>query len=116
MTAFALGTAVGDLTAITLHLGYLASGLIFTAVIMVPAVAYRWLNLNAVLAFWVAYVLTRPLGASFADWLAVSHRRGGLGLGYGPVSLGLGIMIVCFVAFLSVTRRDVPEPTFTSRA
>ena len=60
-------------------------------------------------AFWFAYIVTRPLGASFADWLAVSPQRGGLGLGYGPVSLMLGILIVGFVVFLSITRKDSPD-------
>ena len=109
MAAFTLGTAVGDMTAITLHLGYLASGVMFAALIAVPALGAWRFHLNGVLAFWFAYVLTRPLGASFADWAAVSSGRGGLGLGYGPVSLGLAILIVGFVAYLSVTRKDVPD-------
>ena len=107
LTTFALGTATGDMTAISLHLGYLASGVLFAALIAVPAVGYWRFGLNAVFAFWFAYILTRPLGASFADWLAVSPGRGGLGLGYGPVSLVLAIVIVGFVAYLSVTGRDV---------
>ncbi len=56
-----------------------------------------------------AYVVTRPLGASFADWLAVTHERGGLALGTGPVSLVLAAMIAAIVAYLTVTRKDVPE-------
>jgi uncharacterized membrane-anchored protein len=71
LATFALGTAAGDLTASTLGLGYLASGVLFAATIAVPAIAHRWWGLKPVLAFWAAYVLTRPLGASFADWLAV---------------------------------------------
>src|SRR4051794_38157242 len=78
LCTFALGTATGDLTATTLHLGYLTSGVLFALAIVVPAVAYRWLRLGAVPAFWIAYVLTRPVGASFADWMGVSHARGGL--------------------------------------
>jgi uncharacterized membrane-anchored protein len=81
---FALGTAAGDLTASTLGLGYLASGTLFAAAIAAPAIARRWWGLNPVLAFWAAYVLTRPLGASFADWLAASPDRGGLDLGRYP--------------------------------
>ncbi|MCU1374731.1 MAG: hypothetical protein JWO68_2017, partial [Actinomycetia bacterium] len=69
MATFALGTAVGDMTAKSMHLGYLASGLLFTAAIAVPALAYRFLGLDPVVAFWSAYILTRPVGASFADWL-----------------------------------------------
>ena len=61
------------------------------------------------LAFWTAYVLTRPLGASYADWLGVPHRYGGVGLGRGLVALILSIVIIGFVAFLAVTRKDVDE-------
>ena len=109
LATFALGTAAGDLTAVTFGLGYFASGLLFTAVIAVPAIGYWALRLErGVLGFWFAYVVTRPLGASFADWLAVSNERGGLGLGTGPVSLVLAALIACFVAYLSFTRKDVP--------
>lgn len=109
LATFALGTAVGDLTATTLHLGFLTSGLLFTGLICIPALAYWKLGLNSVLAFWIAYVLTRPLGASYADWLGVPHRYGGVGLGRGLVALILSIVIVGFVAFLAVTRKDVDE-------
>jgi uncharacterized membrane-anchored protein len=94
MTTFALGTAAGDMTAITLHLGYLSSGVMFAVVIAVPAVAHWRFSLNAILAFWLAYIATRPLGASFADWMGVSQVRGGLDLGAGPVSLALVVLIV----------------------
>lgn len=104
MATFALGTAAGDLTAVTLRLGYLASGFVFAAAILVPALAYWRLGLNAVAGFWIAYVLTRPLGASFADWLAVSHARGGLALGTGPVSLALALLIVAIVSYLAMIR------------
>jgi len=107
LTTFALGTATGDLTAMAFGLGYLASGIVFAVLIAIPAVAYLRFGMNATLAFWFAYVLTRPLGASFADWAAVSPARGGLDLGTGPVSLVLGVAILAFVAYLSVTRRDV---------
>jgi uncharacterized membrane-anchored protein len=107
LTTFALGTAVGDWTATSLGLGYLASGVVFAAVIALPALAHRFLGLNAVLAFWFAYVITRPLGASFADWLAVSPARGGLDLGPGPVSLvALGVFAV-LVSVLAVRRPDL---------
>ncbi|WP_329048308.1 hypothetical protein OG738_21915 [Amycolatopsis sp. NBC_01488] len=107
VTTFALGTAAGDLTATTLHLGYLGSGMAFAVLIALPPLARRWLGLNAVFAFWFAYVLTRPLGASFADWMGVPAGRGGLDLGTGPVSLALLVAILAFVGYLSVTRRDV---------
>jgi uncharacterized membrane-anchored protein len=108
VTTFALGTAVGDLTATTLKLGYFASAVIFAVAIMIPAAGYRWFGLNAVVAFWAAYVLTRPLGASVADWLGVSHARGGLDLGPGPVAFVLGLVIVAFVAYLARTKIDTP--------
>jgi len=110
LATFALGTAVGDLTAVTFGLGYLASAVLFAAAIMVPAIGYWRFGLNAILAFWSAYVLTRPLGASIADWLAVSHARGGLDLGTGPVSLALAALIALFVVYLTVTRVDAPAP------
>jgi uncharacterized membrane-anchored protein len=107
LTTFALGTAAGDWTAMSLGLGYLASGVLFAVVIAVPAVAFRWFRLNAVLAFWFAYVVTRPLGASFADWFAVPAARGGLNLGAGPVSAIAFIVFAGLVAVLSVTHRDM---------
>ena len=110
---FALGTATGDLTAHTLHLGYFTSGLVFAALIAVPAAAYRWFRLNPVVAFWAAYILTRPLGASFADWAGVSHARGGLALGTGAVSLVLAAAIAAVVAYLAATRCDVKEARAT---
>ena len=107
MTTFALGTALGDLTAVTFRLGYLTSGVLFAVVIAVPAVAHWGLGMNSVLAFWFAYIVTRPLGASFADWLGVSHSLGGLGLGREMVSLISTFVIIVFVGYLAVTRRDV---------
>jgi uncharacterized membrane-anchored protein len=107
MTTFALGTAAGDMTAVTMHLGYFASGVIFAVLIAIPALAYSRFALNGIFAFWCAYILTRPLGASFADWMGVSRARGGLALGTGPVSLTLGVIILALVGYLSVTRKDV---------
>ena len=104
LTTFALGTATGDLTATTLHLGYFSSAVAFAALIAVPALA-RLLGLNAVAAFWWAYILTRPLGASFADWMGVSRERGGLGWGTGPVSLALAALIVVAVGYLAADHR-----------
>lgn len=99
---FALGTAVGDLTAVSWHLGFLGSILLFLVLISVPAVAHR-LGANAVFTFWSAYVLTRPLGASIADWLAVTPAEGGLNLGAGPVTLVAIALIAALVGYLSVT-------------
>ena len=109
LSTFALGTALGDMTATTLHLGYLTSGIMFTLIFAVPGVAHRWLRLNAIAAFWFAYIVTRPLGASYADWMGVPHSVGGLGLGRGPVAIGLTIPIIAFVAYLAISRRDVEE-------
>ncbi len=106
MATFALGTAAGDMTAFTLGLGFFSSGVLFAVVIAIPALAYRLVGLNAILAFWFAYIVTRPLGASFADWLGRPHSLGGLGLGTGLVSLGLAIVIIGFVGYLTVIRTD----------
>lgn len=108
LATFALGTAAGDLTAVTFGLGYFASGLMFAAIIAIPAIGYFRFEMNSILAFWFAYVVTRPLGASFADWLAVSSSRGGLALGTGPVSLVLAATIAGFVAYLTVSGKDTP--------
>jgi len=107
MATFALGTAAGDMTASTMGLGYFASGVMFAALIAVPALAYRFLGLNAIVAFWIAYVLTRPLGATFADWLGRARNLSGLGLGTGLVSLVLTVVIVVLVGYLTVTHADV---------
>jgi uncharacterized membrane-anchored protein len=108
LATFALGTAAGDLTAVTFNLGYFGSILLFAAIIAIPAIGYFRYGLNSILAFWFAYVVTRPLGASVADWLAVSHARGGLALGTGPVSLVLAAAIAGFVYYLTTTGRDIP--------
>jgi uncharacterized membrane-anchored protein len=91
-------------------LGYLGSGLLFTAVIAVPALAYWRFGLNPIAAFWFAYIVTRPVGASFADWLGFPRSVGGVGLGHGPVALVSSAVIVALVVFLAVTHKDVPEP------
>jgi uncharacterized membrane-anchored protein len=102
---FALGTSTGDLTATTLGLGYLASGFLFAGAFAVPGLLHRFAAMNAVLAFWTAYVLTRPLGASFADWIAVPPGRGGLDLGTGPITLILLVAIAAGVTTLSIRGR-----------
>ena len=109
VTTFALGTAVGDLTAITFHLGYLLSAVLFAVLIALPALSYWLLGLNEIVAFWLAYILTRPLGASFSDWFGRSPSLGGLGLGTGNVSLVLTLFIIGFVAYLTITRKDVQD-------
>jgi uncharacterized membrane-anchored protein len=107
LATFAMGTAVGDLSAYTLHLGWLTSGLLFTVFFAIPMVARRLVGLNEVFAFWFAYIVTRPLGASYADWLGVPQSLGGLNYGRGTVAVGLTIVIVCWVAYLSISKIDV---------
>jgi uncharacterized membrane-anchored protein len=107
VATFAMGTALGDLTAVTFHLGYFYSLVLFAAIITIPAMGYRWLRWNSILSFWLAYVITRPLGASFADWVGKPVSVSGLGWGDGRVSLALLIVIACLVAYLAVTHRDV---------
>lgn len=116
MTTFALGTAAGDMTAATLQLGYFGSALLFIGLFALPGLAYRFLGLNAIVAFWFAYIITRPLGASFADWFG-KPILGGLGMGDGPVSAVLTLLIVVVVGYLAITRTDVDRtPTHAGAA
>ncbi len=107
ITTFALGTAAGDMAATTMGLGYMASGIIFTVLMVIPILISRAAGLSKILAFWFAYILTRPLGASFADWIGKPVTASGLGLGTGAVSLILTILIIGFVAYLTVVQKDV---------
>jgi len=114
---FAMGTAVGDLTAVTFHFGYSYSALLFAVIIVVPIIGFRWLGWNAILSFWFAYVITRPLGASIADWLGKPKRLTGLGWGDGRVSIALTIAIAVLVGYLAVTKSDAQhDETQASRA
>ncbi|WP_307218472.1 hypothetical protein [Microbacterium sp. SORGH_AS_0888] len=119
---FALGTAVGDLTAVTLGLGYAPSIVLFAGLILIPVVGHRFLRMDAVFAFWCAYVLTRPLGASVADWLGKPVVEGGVGLGSGWVALGLGLVMVAVVAGSRrppaprTAVRKAPPPTAARRS
>jgi len=113
VATFAMGTALGDFTANTLGLGYFPSAALFAGLILIPLLGWRLLHWNAVLCFWSAYVVTRPLGASIADGLGKPKSASGLGLGDGPVALALTALIALFVAYLAVTKRDVqrePDP------
>ena len=107
VSTFAMGTALGDLTAYTFHLGYLASGFLFAGVMAIPAFGYRFLGWNPIFSFWFAYVATRPFGASFADWMGKPKSVGGMGWGDGSVAIGLTIAIFVLVAYLAITGRDV---------
>jgi uncharacterized membrane-anchored protein len=107
VATFAMGTALGDFTAYTLHLGYFPSAILFAGIITIPAIGYRWLRWNAVFAFWFAYVITRPLGASIADGLAKPKASGGLGLGDRFVVVMVGALIIATVGYLTLTKADV---------
>jgi uncharacterized membrane-anchored protein len=104
LCTFALGTALGDFTAFYLGLGLVASAALFAVAIVVPWVLWRFAGLNSVAAFWGAYVLTRPLGASLADW---AGKRDGLGLGEGTVTVLVLLAVVALVGRLEwAGRRD----------
>lgn len=104
---FALGTAAGDLTAEKLNLGYVVAAIMFGALIAIVAVAHLRFKLNAVLAFWIAYILTRPLGASLGDYLTQPKDDGGLGLGTILTSILFLVVILLTVTYLTITKKDV---------
>ncbi len=111
---FALGTAAGDLLAEQLKLGYLHSAMVFGAGIAVTYAAYGLLKLNAVAAFWIAYILTRPFGASFGDLLSQPHANGGLGLGtVGTSAMFLGVILALIVVMTKAQRRNSAESAQT---
>jgi uncharacterized membrane-anchored protein len=107
LVTFTLGTAVGDMTAETFEWGTLYSGIIFTAAILLPLLGIRFFRLNKVIAFWFSYILTRPLGASFADWLSQPPQRGGIGFGLDWISLILLVAIIALVTFLSTKSQRI---------
>ena len=107
---FALGTALGDFTATSLNLGYLGSGILFGIVIFVPALAWWRLGLNSIAAFWFAYVVTRPLGASFADYISKARNLSGINFGDGPTALVFAAAVLILVAYLAIVRPDIQRP------
>ncbi len=113
---FALGTALGDFTATSLGMGYLASGVFFFVLILVPALAWSRFGLNSVAAFWMAYIVTRPLGASFADYISKPHNIGGLSFGDGPTALLLSIAVVVLVSYLAITHPDIRRSPAESKS
>jgi uncharacterized membrane-anchored protein len=115
LSTFALGTAAGDLTANTMNLGFFSSGILFAVIIAVPAVAWWKFGLNEVVAFWFAYVVTRPLGASVADWLGKPRSLSGLGFGDGLVSAVATIIIIALVGYVATARTDLQRNTVTTR-
>jgi uncharacterized membrane-anchored protein len=114
LATFAMGTALGDLAAYTANLGFLTAGVVFAVVFAIPGLAYRFLNLNGIVAFWFAYVMTRPLGASFADWTGKSTQAKGIGIGDGPVAFVLALAIVALVGYLAVSGADREPAAVTS--
>ena len=101
---FALGTSAGDLAAEGLGLGYLQAGLTYAAVIALVAIAYYGFRLNGILAFWLAYILTRPMGASLGDYFAQPHANGGLGLGTTITSLVFLGSIAVIIIYMTITK------------
>lgn len=104
---FALGTALGDFTATALGLGYLSSTILFAIVIVAPAMAWWKLGLNSIAAFWFAYVVTRPLGASIADYISKPANTSGIGFGDGPTALVFTVAVAVLVLYLAITRPDI---------
>jgi uncharacterized membrane-anchored protein len=113
---FALGTALGDYTATSLNMGYLASGIVFGIVSLVPALAWWKLGMNPVAAFWCAYVVTRPLGASFADYISKPRNLSGIGYGDGPTALLFTLAVAVLVLYLYLARPDIQRPAIASPA
>ena len=116
LATFALGTALGDFSATTLNLGFLDAGIAFAVLIAVPLIAWWKFRMNAILAFWFAYVVTRPLGASFADYLGKPKNIGGLDFGDGTVAAVASVLIVALVGYAVVTRNDVQRPADPAHA
>jgi uncharacterized membrane-anchored protein len=106
---FALGTAFGDYTAVTLSLGFLGSGVFFAVAIVLPGLAHWKLRLNSVVAFWISYVLTRPLGASFADYASKPHALSGRNLGNGLTAAACFLAVAALVVYLAVARPDIQQ-------
>jgi uncharacterized membrane-anchored protein len=107
---FALGTALGDFTATSLNLGYLDSGVLFAVIILIPAVARWQLGLNGVAAFWMSYVITRPLGASFADYISKPKNTSGINFGDGPTAIVFAVAVFVLVSYLALARPDIQKP------
>jgi uncharacterized membrane-anchored protein len=113
---FALGTASGDLIAERFDVGYLKSAALFAVGIALITAAWRWWHLDAIVAFWAAYILTRPLGASIGDYLSQPKADGGLGLGTTATSAIFLVVIIVNVTYLTWSHRDQiarPEPATT---
>jgi len=114
IVTFALGTAAGDMTAVSFGWGFLASGLVFLVAFAIPLIAGRF-GVNEVLTFWAAYIITRPLGASFADWMGMPTSRGGLGWGTGLVTVLWAAAIAALVVVLTVRGNRASAERLPSR-
>jgi uncharacterized membrane-anchored protein len=106
---FALGTALGDYTATSLNLGYLSSAILFTVIIFIPALAHWRLGLNGIAAFWMSYVVTRPLGASYADYISKPRTITGIDFGDGPTALVFAVAVFLLVTYLAIVRPDIQQ-------
>ncbi len=102
---FSLGTSAGDLIAESSGLGYAYAALLFAAVIGLVFLAYYYLKMNAILAFWLAYIFTRPLGASMGDLLSQPIKEGGLGLGTTVTSIAFLLIILSLVIYLTIKQK-----------
>jgi uncharacterized membrane-anchored protein len=106
-----MGTALGDLAAYTFKLGFLSAGIVFAVLFALPGLAYAGRRIDPILAFWSSYVMTRPLGASFADWTGKSDHAGGIGVGDGATAFVLAALIVAGVVYLTVSGSDRSGPS-----
>jgi uncharacterized membrane-anchored protein len=113
LATFALGTAAGDLTALSLNLGFFPSVVLFASVMAIPAIGWWRLHMNPIVAFWFAYIVTRPLGASFADGFS-KHGNTGLGLGDGTVSALALVVFIALVAYVEITKCDIQSEVHIS--
>jgi uncharacterized membrane-anchored protein len=115
LATFALGTALGDLTATVLHLDYLPSFLLFGVIILIPLALYRQ-GVNAVFTFWFAYTITRPFGASWADYSDMPINQAGLNLGQIPTAIYLGLISLTLVALMEIRRVGYPRSSVAAPA
>jgi uncharacterized membrane-anchored protein len=107
---FALGTALGDLTAITFKWGYFPSAVVFSVIILIPPLGMWRFGWNSIAAFWASYVVTRPLGASYADWIGKPVAATGLGFGEGATAVAFAIAVFVLVSYLAIVKPDIqPE-------
>lgn len=107
---FALGTALGDYTAASLGMGFLASAVLFSVVILIPAAAWKGLGFNGITAFWMSYVVTRPLGASYADYINKPRSLSGIGFSPGLTAIAFAAAVLVSVCYLAVVHPDIQDP------